>query len=118
MISLAFVFVALTEFAFLLFIKQWHCSKYETMPIDAICSNWEEGVESQMDGFGNFNDNAPQKLSNANIILRRKRVAQSIHQNERNKQFNGLSIYTQIDLCVFVVFNFSFMIFNGTYWMN
>ena len=117
MISLAFVFVALTEFAFLLFIKQWHCSKYETISTDTSCRNWEEGVESKVDGFENFQDNALRKSSNANIISRRKRVAQSIHQNERNKQFNGLSIYTQIDLCVFVVFNFSFLIFNGIYWM-
>ena len=117
MISLGFVFVALTEFAFLLFIKQWHCSKYETISIDTSRRNWLEGVESTMDGFGNFQDNSPRKLSNANIISRRKRVAQIIHQNERNKQFNGLSIYTQIDLCVFVVFNFSFLIFNGIYWM-
>ena len=87
------------------------------MSTDTNCRNWEEGVKSQMDGDGNFNDDAPHKLSNANIISRRKRAAQSIHQNERNKQFNGLSIYTQIDLCVFVVFNFSFLIFNSIYWM-
>ena len=117
MISLGFVFIALSEFAFLLFIKQWHCLKHETMSTDTSCRNWEEGVESQMDGFVIFNDNSPHKLSNANIISRRKRAAQSIHQNERNKQFNGLTIYTQIDLCVFVVFNLSFLIFNGIYWM-
>ena len=87
------------------------------MSTDTSFRNGEEGVESQMDGDGNFTDNTPHKLSNANIISRRKRVAQSIHQNERNKQFNGLPIYTQIDLCVFVVFNFSFLIFNGVYWM-
>ena len=87
------------------------------MSTDKSCRNWEEGVESQMDGFGNSNENANHELSNANIISRRKRAAQSIRQNERNKQFNGLSIYTQIDLCVFVVFNFSFLIFNGIYWM-
>ena len=98
-------------------MKQWYCSKLETMYTDTSCRNREEGVESQMDGDGNFNDNALNKLSDANIISKRKRVAQSIHQNERNKQFNGLPIYTQIDLCVFIVFNFSFLIFNGIYWM-
>ena len=87
------------------------------MSTDKSCRNWEEGVESKMDGFENFQDIAPRKSSNANIISRRKRVAQSIHQNDRNKQLNGLPIYTQIDLCVFVVFNFSFLIFNGIYWM-
>ena len=38
------------------------------MSTDTSCRNWEEGVESQMDGFGNFHDNAPHKLSNLNII--------------------------------------------------
>ena len=87
------------------------------MSTDTSCRNWEEGVESQMDGSGNSNENAPHELSNANIISRRKRVAKSTNQNEPNKQFNGLPIYTKIDLCVFVVFNFSFLIFNGIYWM-
>ena len=87
------------------------------MSTDTSCRNWEEGVESQMDGFGNVKDNAPQKVSNENIISRRKRDAKSIHQNERNKIFNDLPIYTQIDLCVLLVFNFSFLIFNCIYWM-
>ena len=122
MISLLFVFAAMAEFSLVLFVNQiqeWkntqeNCKcngskseKSETTPIYKVSkvSSGSPEVESETTKAVTAQVTADQETRNVPL---RSGTCSKLH---------GLRLTTKIDLAGFVLFNFSYLIFNIVYWV-
>ena len=111
MVSLGFVFAAITELAVLLCIKQHKCSKDRPVSTNKCYELNEQNVTEKE------NDNV-QEILKAKMISQRNQDTESMHRRKLNNRFYDLPVYTRIDCCVLILFNLSYAIFNLIYWAN
>ena len=115
MISLGFVFAAITELAVLLFIKQQKGTKYRAISTES-CYELNENSNSQHGGAERETDNV-QEVLKLKMASQRNQDTEVIHRSQISNRFYALHIYTRIDLCVLIFFNFSYALFNVIYWI-
>ena len=105
----------MTELAVLLFIKQQKGTKYRAISTEN-CYELNENSNSQHGGAERETDNV-QEVLKLKMASQRNQDTEVIHRSQISNRFYALHIYTRIDLCVLIFFNFSYALFNVIYWI-
>ena len=107
------------EFALVVFSKHWQDSINASLPKYTDFIDLERKLTSQMiepeDDEENIDD-----VPKTSKLPKIKQGSEAIHhtdQNQRLKEFYALPIHTRIDLYMFLLFIFSYTIFNCIYWI-
>ena len=108
LVSMMFVFAAMAEFAFVLFVKQKQARKN----IEDNCGT--EGAKSKK-----ISEYKVDKVSNPDTTkIQNKKTRNHGFWSTKNNVLNDLHLTTNIDSAGFVIYCLGYLIFNFVYWMR
>ena len=114
LVSMMFVFAAMAEFAFVLFVKQKQAQKN----IEDNCGT--DGAK--LNKISGYKEDKVSNLDTAKNGLARKIQNKKTRKNgfwsTKNNVLNDLHLTTNIDSVGFVIYCLGYLIFNFVYWMR